>query len=68
MISFSSHLMISFSVPSSFTRSTGHQARDFLRCAGWCLPDDDLDAMLLPPAGAGVGAKSGGAEGAEGGA
>eukprot|EP00913_Durusdinium_trenchii_P000662 g615.t1 len=38
------------------------QARDFLRCAGWCLPDDDLDAMLLPPAGAGVGAKSGGAE------
>ncbi|CAJ1332652.1 unnamed protein product [Effrenium voratum] len=23
------------------------QARDFLRCAGWCLPDDDLDAMLV---------------------
>ena len=22
------------------------QARDFLRCAGWCLPDDELDAML----------------------
>ncbi|CAE7618526.1 unnamed protein product [Symbiodinium natans] len=23
------------------------QAREFLRCAGWCLSDDELDAMLL---------------------
>eukprot|EP00434_Breviolum_minutum_P018039 symbB.v1.2.015906.t1/scaffold1171.1/size134081/1 len=23
------------------------QARDFLRCAGWCLPDDELDSMLV---------------------
>ena len=23
------------------------QARDFLRCSGWCLPDDELDTMLV---------------------
>eukprot|EP00930_Biecheleria_cincta_P078261 TRINITY_DN65685_c0_g1_i1.p1 TRINITY_DN65685_c0_g1~~TRINITY_DN65685_c0_g1_i1.p1 ORF type:complete len:221 (+),score=55.71 TRINITY_DN65685_c0_g1_i1:32-664(+) len=23
------------------------QARNWLRCAGWCLPDEELDAMLL---------------------
>lgn len=25
------------------------QSRDFLRCAGWCLPDDELDSMLSAP-------------------
>ena len=23
------------------------QARDFLRCAGWCIPDEELDVMLM---------------------
>mmetsp|Transcript_67703 Transcript_67703/g.148563 ORF Transcript_67703/g.148563 Transcript_67703/m.148563 type:complete len:216 (+) Transcript_67703:2-649(+) len=36
------------------------QARDFLRCAGWCVPDDELDAMLVGRASSGV--KAGTAE------
>ena len=27
--------------------ATSCEARDFLRCAGWCLPDDELDTMLV---------------------
>ena len=38
---------------TKWNTSTFFQARDFLRCAGWCVPDDELDAMLVGRASSG---------------